>query len=346
MHYHRRAAGRAFKRCADAGEGRIRVLMDISFHYPPDLFNLLIDAVPKLCKAKKDLLLFFKGAGVDKNLLAPYELLLREKKYEFNKYHVTREILTKLNELGERSLRERREVLRRVTEFEDFSVCWESDQAPARGLVAQIRDLVNVKDSFTRISIEREQERKERRAEQEARLSAEKEQKAKLGNVKGQLFALFSESDAHRRGKTLETVLNSLFSAYGILVREAFTVKGRCGEGVIEQIDGLVEVDGQLYLVELKWWNTPLGTGDVSQHIVRVFGRGGHARGLFISYSEFTEPAVTTCRDALASGAVVVLSKLQELVELLNREGDLKQWLKAKVTAAIADKNPLFLPQK
>jgi len=75
-----------------------------------------------------------------------------------------------------------------------------------------------------------------------------------------------------------------------------------------------------------------------------VFGRGGQARGLFISYSEFTEPAITTCREALAGGAVVVLSKLQEIVELLNREADLKKWLKAKVTAAIADKNPMFLP--
>jgi len=41
---------------------------------------------------------------------------------------------------------------------------------------------------------------------------------------------------------------------------------------------------------------------------------------------------------------VVVLSKLQEIVELLNREADIKKWLKAKVTAAIIDKNPMFLP--
>jgi len=246
--------------------------------------------------------------------------------------------------LGERSLRERREILKRVTEFHDFSVCWETDQAPARGLVAQIRDLVNVKDSFTRMNIEREQERKARLAEHDARLALEKERKAKLAKVKSQLFGLFAESDAHKRGKALEAVLNSLFAAYGILVREAFTVKGRCGEGVIEQIDGLVEIDGQLYLVELKWWNSALGTAEVSPHLVRVFGRGGQARGLFISYSEFTEPAITTCREALAGGAVVVLSKLQEIVELLDREADLKKWLKAKVTAAIADKNPMFLP--
>lgn len=320
--------------------------MDIIFHYPPELLNLLKEAVPRLCKSKKDLLLFFQGAGVSRDLLVPYQALLRNDKGGFNKYHVTRDLLAKLNELGERSLRERREILKRVTEFYDFSVCWESDQAPARGLVAQIRELVNVKDSFTRMSIEREQERKARAAEDAARLAADKQRKEKLAAVKSKLFALFAESDAHKRGKALETVLNSLFAAYEILVKEAFTVKGRCGEGVIEQIDGLIEIDGQLYLVELKWWNTPLGTAEVSPHLVRVFGRGGQARGLFISYSEFTEPAITTCREALAGGAVVVLSKLQEIVELLDREADIKTWLKAKVTAAIAGKNPMFLPPK
>lgn len=319
--------------------------MDIVFHYPPELLNLLTDTVPKLCKTKQDLLLFFQGAGVGRELLAPYEHLLRVNKDGFNKYPVARELLTKLNEMGEGSLRERREILKRVTEFDDFSVCWATDQAPARGLVSQIRDLINVKDSFTRMNIEREQERAARLAEQQARSTADNKRKAELARVKSQLFALFAESDAHQRGRALEAVLNSLFTAYGVLVREAFTVKGRCGEGVIEQIDGLVEIDGHLYLVELKWWSTALGTAEVSPHIVRVFGRGGQARGLFISYSEFTEPAIATCREALAGGAVVVLSKLQEIVELLERQADLKKWLKAKVTAAIADKNPMFLPR-
>jgi restriction system protein len=95
--------------------------MDISFHYPPELLNLLNETLPKLCKSKNDLLLFFQGAGVGRGLLAPYQALLRNNKAGFNKYPVARELLAKLNELGERSLRERREILKRVTEFHDFS---------------------------------------------------------------------------------------------------------------------------------------------------------------------------------------------------------------------------------
>lgn len=119
--------------------------MNIIFHYPPELLGLLNDTLPRLCKSKKDLLVFFQGAGVDKILLSPYEALLLTCKDNFKKPIVTRELLTKLNEMGERSLRERREILKRVTEFQDFSVCWESDQAPARGLVAQVRELVDRK---------------------------------------------------------------------------------------------------------------------------------------------------------------------------------------------------------
>ncbi len=57
------------------------------------------------------------------------------------------------------------------------------------------------------------------------------------------LSALFGESNSQKRGKSLEGVLNRLFEASGILVREAFTLTGAQGEGIVEQIDGVVEID-------------------------------------------------------------------------------------------------------
>lgn len=318
-------------------------MMDISFHYPPELLQLLKDVLPKLCKSKRDLLLFFKGAGVSAKTLSPHEKLLTTDKAAFNKYHVAREVLTSLNEQGEASLRARREVLKRVTEFEDFSVCWSNDQAAARGLVAQIRDLVNVKDSFTRMRIEKDDEQRKRIELQRASAKADQLHKAEQERIKAELFSLFAESDAHRRGKSLERLLNDMFAIQGMSVREAFTIKGECGEGVIEQIDGLVDVDGHLYLVEMKWWNTPIGVREIAPHLVRVFSRGGQARGLFISYSNFTDPAIAQCRDAIAKGAVVILATLEEIVSLVNAHGDLKAWLKTKLDCAIADKQPFVL---
>jgi hypothetical protein len=155
------------------------VAVDITFHYPPDLFNLLVDTVPRLCRSKKAVLLFFQGAGVERPLYADLERRLAGTG-TISKYEIVRTVLTRLNEKGEATLRERRELLKRVVEFEEFETCWDSDRLEAKGLVAAVRKLVDVKDSFTRMEIERERERGERRKEVEQRQRQEEERKRKL----------------------------------------------------------------------------------------------------------------------------------------------------------------------
>jgi restriction system protein len=316
--------------------------MDITFHYPPELLKLPNEAIPKLCKSKKDLLLFLQGAGVWAERLTPYQTLLRTNKEEFNKYRVTEELLTKLNELGEGGLRERREILRRVTEFQEYSLCWENDQQAARGLVAQIRDVVNVKDTFTRINIEREQERKQRVSVETAKADQARKRSEEFAAVKQQLFAVFGEPNPYKRGKALETALNRYFRFSDILVTEAITLKGEEGAGIVEQIDGVVELKSALYLTEMKWEAEPLGPDKVAPHLVRVFNRS-MTGGIFISYSGYTAAAIRQCKEALRD-KVIVLCKLEELVRALEQERDLKQFLHAKIEAAVIHKNPLFTP--
>jgi len=316
--------------------------MDIVFHYPPELMSLLIDTIPLLCRSKKDVLLFFRGAGVSRAITADLGDKVARNRDSVTKFEIVRTVLTRLNQLGDRTLRERREILKRVTEFEDFSTCWPEDQLKAKGLVAEIRRVVDVKDSFTRMRQEREAERKKHQEERRKQQTEIQVRQDELASIKRDLFALFSEDDRQRRGKTLESVLARLFKVGGILVREPFTVRGADGEGVVEQIDGVVEISGDLYLVEMKWWKQPLGRGEVAQHLVNVFTRG-HARGILISASGYTEPALTTCRECL-SRAMVVLCKLEELVRLLDQEADLKEFLQRKIQAAIIDKNPMHEP--
>lgn len=311
---------------------------EIIHHYPPELLKLLVDTIPLLCPSKRDVLVFFKGAGVASTITADLAQKVATDKDSVNKYEIVREVLVRLNDKGEATLRERREVLKRVVEFEDFSTCWANDQLKAKGLVAEIRRVVDVKDSFGRMRQEQEAERKQRIDPEQQRRAALKERKTKLEQVKKDLYALFSMTDPQKRGKQLEGLLNRLFATGGILVREAFTRVAPTGEGVVEQIDGVIEMDGEIYLVEMKWWDKPLGTGEVSQHLVRVFSRHC-ARGLLISYSGFTDPAIAICRESL-SRMVVALCGLQEVVQLLEREDDLVEFLKKKVRAAVIDKNP------
>lgn len=132
--------------------------MDISYHYPPELFQLLVEAIPRLCRGKRDVLLFFRGAGVPPRMYKDVEQQLSTNPESVKKFAITRTVLSRLNEAGEITLGERREVLKRVVECEDFSTCWPSDQLEAKGLVAQIQRVVGVKDSFTRMRQERETE--------------------------------------------------------------------------------------------------------------------------------------------------------------------------------------------
>jgi restriction system protein len=312
------------------------------YHYPPELFELLVQTIPLLVKGKKDVLTFFKGAGVESALMTGVARRVNQDKDSISKYEIVRTVLEKLNERGDATLRVRREVVRRVVEFEDFSACWPSDQLKAKGLVAQIRQVVNVKDSFTRMREERELERKERLEERKAKLEREQRRRERIASIKSDFFALFKEQNPQRRGKQLEAVLNRLFAEDGILLKEAFTITGNEGEGIIEQIDGVIEIDGEVYLVEMKWWNDPLGVGEVSQLLVRIFNRG-QSRGIFISASGYTDPAITTCRES-TSKIVVVLCNLQEFVTLLEREADLKSFLKEKINESIIHKNPLYEP--
>jgi hypothetical protein len=314
------------------------IAMEITFHYPPELMNLLVDTIPLLNKGKNDLFLFFRGAGVAESLMqAPLDAW-RANKDSIRKHEIVRQILTNLNAKGEGALRERREVLRRVVEFDNFSACWDNDRLKAKGLIAEVRQLVNVKDSFTRMKEERDSERQQHIRAKDAEIAAIQKKKSAISGLTGELFGLFKETDTQKRGKALEGILNRLFAVYGIRVRDAFTVRGSGREGVIEQIDGVIELDSHLYFVEVKWWDTPVGAPEIAQHMMRVFMRA-EARAIIISASDFTAPAVSACRDAL-SHKVVTLCTLQEIVTVLEQEREVGQFLRSKVQATIMDRDP------
>lgn len=314
--------------------------VDISYHYPPELLELLCDAVPVLFRSKQGVLDFFAGAGVPNKLLADWKQRLRQDKESVKKHEMARSVLCRLNEAGEPALAHRREVLKRVAEFEDFSSCWDNDRYKAQGLVSQIQRVINVKDSFTRMNLEREKERKQRQAAYTAGIEAKQKENERRQELKTTLYKLFVETDRRKRGKQLEGALNALFEFAGFLVREAFALKGQEGEGIIEQIDGVVEISSALYLVEMKWWDKPIGRQEIAPHLVSVYGRGD-VGGIFISYSGYTPAAIDDAKTGLAQ-KVFVLTELQEIIATLEGDGDLKALFREKINRAKSERNPFF----
>ena len=306
------------------------------YHFPPELFQQLVDVLPLLTKSKKDLVLFFRGAGVTATMTFDIEEELAADRNALNKYDITRRLLTSLNEAGDAALAIRRQLVRRVVEFEDFSRCYENNALQARGLVAEIQRVVNVKDSFTRMNKAREDAEQKvqavHAAQRHAEIQAKRQRQTRIAEAKAELFGLFGESDPHRRGKAVETALNRLFAAYDILIAEDFRRNGAAGEGVLEQIDGVIEVDKELYLVEMKWWANNLGAEVLAPHVSRLMMRAG-VSGLYISSSDYTASALELANSVLQQ-RILILCTLQEIVALLEREGDLVEFIRAKVRAA------------
>lgn len=119
--------------------------MNIVSHYPPQLFNLLIDIIPQLCRSKKDVIIFFRQAGVIEIQFNDIDMQISINPSTISKYEMVRTVLTRLNQKEEGTLKERREVLKRIVEFDDFDRCWDNDKQAAKRLVAEIRQLVDAK---------------------------------------------------------------------------------------------------------------------------------------------------------------------------------------------------------
>lgn len=92
------------------------------FHYPPEVLSLLVDTIPLLCRSKKDVVLFLQDSGVDPSDLADVSRTVRTAPEAINKYEITRTVLAKVNIRGDSGLRPRREIIKRVVEFEDYSI--------------------------------------------------------------------------------------------------------------------------------------------------------------------------------------------------------------------------------
>jgi restriction system protein len=311
------------------------------YQYPPELMAALIEAIPLVCKSKRDVLSFFRGAGVDQRYIAGYEAALRQDREAAKKHPTTRELLTLVNERpGDEWLRVRREIVKRIVEFENFEQAWPQEQTAARGAVAKVRDIQHRKDSFTRMKDERDRERREYRAGLQRKIDKERQKAEQREKLRGAFGKLFTTTDPYVRGKAFETVMNDLFEFEGISIRKAFSLAVD-DLGIVEQIDGVVEIDGVLYLVEAKWWSGKLGPGDIAQHMVRVYSRG-HVRGIFIVEPGYTDAAVLSVANSL-NQALFVLATISEFYQMFAAEESIMHWLKRKIQIAQIDRNPLHI---
>lgn len=87
------------------------------------------------------------------------------------------------------------------------------------------------------------------------------------------------------KGYAFEKFLKTLFDTFNMKPRSPFRLVG-------EQIDGSIDFEGNTYLIEAKWQNKPVGNSDLLTLHGKVGGKATWSRGIFISYSGFTEEGI------------------------------------------------------
>jgi hypothetical protein len=320
-------------------------MADDVYQFRPDVFKAVELAIPLICPAKKDVVTFFKGAGLRHSRLDDLALAVRWDRESLKKHEMTHELLAIANEdPSDVGLKVRREVLKRIVDFNNFESCWQRDQLSARGAVTKVRELVEEKDAFTRMTLAHDRERATRVAQSVRDAEERQRQAAKRESVKRDLYAVIVMTPGRARGVAFETVLNRLFALDGLLVRESFNLLDDDVAGIVEQIDGVIELDHHLYLVEAKFWSNTLGPGDVAQHMVRVAHRG-EIRGVCIAHPGYSDAAVRSVKSELHR-KVFVLATVEELVQVFETDVSIADWLRAKVHHAQIDQDPcrLYVP--
>ena len=135
--------------------------------------------------------------------------------------------------------------------------------------------------------------------------------------------------DPHPRGFAFEKFLQKLFEACGLAPRGAFRITG-------QQIDGSFSLSGSTYLLEAKWENAQQGNTPLYAFEGKVASKAAWSRGLFISYSGFTEDGLK----AFGNQKRTILMDGRDLSETLTSGRSPADVIDAKARRAVETGSP------
>ncbi|HMK80137.1 MAG TPA: restriction endonuclease [Xanthobacteraceae bacterium] len=139
-----------------------------------------------------------------------------------------------------------------------------------------------------------------------------------------QALVSLTDRPPQERGYKFEKFLLKMFNAFGLEPEKAFRVTG-------EQIDGSFLLYGETYLLEAKWQNEKTGVADLHSFHGKVDNRAAWARGLFVSYSGFTEDGLI----AFGRARKVICMDGLDISDALLRKIPLPEVLHAKARKAV-----------
>lgn len=133
-----------------------------------------------------------------------------------------------------------------------------------------------------------------------------------------------SSLEPQARGYAFERFLKKAFDLYGMLAKDRFRLKG-------EEIDGSFVLDHDTYLFEAKWKSGLTGVDDLLVFDGKLGSRAAWARGLFVSYTGFTNGGL----EAFGRARRTICMTGQDFDEALSRELPLDYVIREKARKAV-----------
>ncbi|WP_336509793.1 restriction endonuclease [Stutzerimonas stutzeri] len=133
----------------------------------------------------------------------------------------------------------------------------------------------------------------------------------------------------HARGYAFESFLQNLFGSSDLQPRAPFRLVG-------EQIDGSFQLGSDIYLVEAKWLQGPVGVAELHTFHGKVDQKAAWTRGLFISYAGFTDVGLV----AFGRGKKVICMSGEDIYLALGAKVPVRELVERKVRVAAETGNP------
>jgi len=208
--------------------------------YPPEVIEALKDCLRTIYWYKRQLRSFLENCRV------PVELTAAQSWNDPQEYKafIADKVVNALVEGGDRYLGAFRELIRRVTDMEDFShLLREEDgrrlKREAEVNVEKLRQLVQKHTA----RIKDEEKRKQAREQAAEQRLSQSSKNSRLEQLKQQFYDLCASSNGQERGRNLEPFLFDLFNLFDLYPRGSFAIVG-------EQIDGAFEMDANHFLLK------------------------------------------------------------------------------------------------
>ncbi|MBD2720813.1 hypothetical protein [Hymenobacter armeniacus] len=107
------------------------------------------------------------------------------------------------------------------------------------------------------------------------------------------------------RGREFETLINDVFQDEGVLLRRSY----HTADNSSEQIDGAIEVNGRVFLLEVKWVESGLAASELFSFIGKVENKFHGTLGIFLSRAELAENFINALNKGRRQSVIVIHGK-------------------------------------